>query len=191
MNIFIKLFKHLHTVNKHRWYVFLYSIKAGIPFRGFLHDLSKYSFIEFFESVKYFDGHKSPIHLAKQDKGYSNAWLHHKGRNKHHLEYWEDITKKDGHHYGVFMPYKYLVESICDRLAAGKAYNGKNFNYKQPLEYWNNIEKNSPIKKHKGVIEFTDIVLEKIAKDGIDESLKPKYLKKLYNEISNKYKKDN
>ena len=185
MNVIVKAFKHFHTVNKHRFYVFIYSIKAGIPFRGLVHDLSKYSPTEFFESVKYFDGHKSPIHFAKLDKGYSNAWLHHKGMNKHHFEYWEDVNK-DGK-FGAFIPYKYAVESICDKLAAGKVYTGKNFNKEQPLKYWNNVDNNGLIKIHPGIIEFTDTVLTKISKVGINDTLKPSYLKKTYNEIYNKY----
>ena len=185
MNIITKAFKHLHLVNKHRWYVFKYSIKAGIPFRGLIHDLSKYSPTEFFESVKYFDGHRSPIIHCKADKGYSKAWLHHKGRNKHHLEYWEDVFK--GEKIAAFIPYKYIVESICDKLAATKAYNGKNFNETMPLEYWERVDKKNPTKVHPGIVEFIDTVLAKIAEDGINNTLKPKYLKKTYNDIKNKY----
>lgn len=185
MNIFVKVFKHFNLVNKHRYYVFRYSIKAGIPVRGLLHDLSKYSPTEFFESVKYFDGHKSPIIFAKMEKGYSKAWLHHKGRNKHHLEYWEDVFK--GEKIAAFIPYKYIVECICDKLAATKAYNGKNFNQKQALEYWEKVDKNNPIKVHPGIVEFIDTVLTEVADNGIDETLKPKYLKKTYKSIENKY----
>ena len=75
-----KIFKHLNLVNKHRWLVFKLSIKAGIPFRGLIHDLSKYSPTEFFESVKYYNGSYSPISEARIKKGYSKAWLHHIGR---------------------------------------------------------------------------------------------------------------
>lgn len=187
MNLFTKTFKHFHTVNKHRWFVFLYSIKAGIPFRGLVHDLSKYSPTEFFESVKYYDGSKSPIHFAKLDKGYSVAWLHHKGRNKHHYEYWEDLNK-DGR-YGSFIPYKYAVECICDKLSAGRVYNGKNFNNNQPLDYWNKVDKKSLIKIHPGIAEFTEVILTKISTDGINDTLNSKYLKKVYNEIKKKYKR--
>ena len=80
-----KAFKHFLTITKHKIYVFKLSIKAGIPIRGFFHDFSKYSFTEFWESAKYYtDGKKSPITNCKQQQGYSKAWLHHKGRNKHH-----------------------------------------------------------------------------------------------------------
>lgn len=189
MNILIKTFKHLHTVNKHRWYVFKYSIKAGIPFRGLVHDLSKYSPTEFFESVKYFDGHKSPLTLAKLDKGYSEALLHHRGRNKHHPEYWED--EMNGERVGIFMPYKYIVESVCDKISATKVYNGKNFNPTQILEIWKKEVKKNPTAIHPGVVEFYDTVLAKIAEDGIDAALKPKYLKQTYNNIKNKHTKKN
>ena len=190
MNIIAKTFKHFHTVNKHRWYVFRYSVKAGIPIRGLLHDLSKYSFVEFFESVKYFDGHESPTHLAKIDKGYTKAWLHHKGRNKHHLEYWEDRTTNFSKYSAALIPYKYLVESLCDRIAAGKTYKGKSFNHTQPLKYWNNIERNNKVEKHPGVVEFFDTTLKKMSDEGINETLKPKYLKKVYKDIYDKYKNE-
>lgn len=187
MNIIAKTFKHLHVINKHKFYVFKYSIKAGIPIRGLLHDMSKYSPVEFFEGAKYFDGHRSPTHLAKMDKGYSRAWLHHKGINKHHLEYWEDVTDHYSEYYAAFIPYKYLIESLCDRISAGKTYKGKDFNNKEPLNYWNEVERNNKVEKHPGVVEFFDTVLKKIYDEGINETLKPKYLKKVYKEIYNKY----
>ena len=83
----INIFKHLKLVFKHKWLVFKLSCKIGIPLRGLLHDLSKFSPEEFWESVKYYNGHGSPITSCKKENGYSRAWLHHKGRNKHHLEY--------------------------------------------------------------------------------------------------------
>ena len=187
MNLLVKTFKHFHLVNKHRWFVFVYSVKAGIPFRGLVHDLSKYSPTEFFESAKYFNGKRSPIYYAKIDKGYSKAWLHHKGRNKHHFEYWEDVNKNG--RYAPFMPYKYVVECICDKLAAVRVYKGKNFDIKQPLEYWNNVDKKNAIVKHPGVSEFVEQVLTKISKDGINSTLKSKHLKEMYNKIKKKYDK--
>jgi len=62
-------FKHLHRINKHKWIVFKLSLKAGIPFRGAVHDLSKYSPIEFFEGVKYYNEEKSPISKCKKENG--------------------------------------------------------------------------------------------------------------------------
>ena len=104
-----KAYKHFLTVTKHKYYVFRLSIKAGIPVRGFLHDFSKYSFTEFWESAKYYtDGKSSPITNCKRERGYSKAWLHHKGKNKHHHEYWYDYETTDE---VPVIPYKYTVES--------------------------------------------------------------------------------
>lgn len=177
--------KHFHLVNKHRFYVFKLSCMAGIPFRGLIHDLSKYSYDEFWISCKYFDGHKSPIKVARDKLGYSTVWCHHKGRNKHHFEYWEDLSRDK--RIGVFIPYKYIVESICDKVAAGMAYKGKNWNQHEPLKYWDNIDRNNIVVKHPGSVEFVDIVLKKIDTDGLKKALKRKYLKKVYNNVCIKY----
>lgn len=185
INLPIKIWKHFCLVNKHRWYVFKLSIKAGIPWRGLLHDLSKYSPTEFFESVKYYNGKRSPLHVCREDKGYSLAWLHHKGRNKHHFEYWEDMSKNK--RIPVFLPYKYIVEAVCDKIAAGMAYNGKDWNQKEPFEYWTNIEKPGPVLKHPASIEFMDTVLKEISDNGLDSGLSPKFLKSVYSSVSKKY----
>ena len=129
----IKFFKHLHLINKHKWYVFKLCLKAGIPFRGLVHDLSKYSPTEFFESVKYFNGNHSPIVESKKENGYSKAWLHHKGRNKHHFEYWIDLNAPDK---TPIIPYKYTAEMICDKIAAGLIYSGEDWTSDLELNYY-------------------------------------------------------
>ena len=63
-----KFFKHLCLINRHRFKVFSLCLKAGQPLRGLLHDLSKYSTIEFWEGVKYFSGEHSPIRNCKIEK---------------------------------------------------------------------------------------------------------------------------
>ena len=177
--------KHFHLVNKHRFYVFKLSCMAGIPFRGFIHDLSKYSYDEFWISCKYYDEKRSPIKVARDRLGYSTVWCHHKGRNKHHFEYWEDVSRDK--RIGVFIPYKYIVESICDKVAAGMVYKGRDWNQHEPLKYWNNIDRDNVVVKHPGSVEFVDIVLKKIDTDGLKKTLKRKYLKKEYNDICIKY----
>lgn len=129
-------FKHLHTVNKHRFEVFKLCCRAGIPIRGLLHDLSKYSYEEFSESVKYYkmsNGKYSPLAACRKVNGYSKAWLHHFGRNKHHFEYWYDFV---GPVHTPVIPFKYMVEMICDRIAASKIYKGKEFDTSKPYEYF-------------------------------------------------------
>ena len=136
----MKYIKHFITITKHKYYVAIECFKRGLYWQGIVHDLSKYSFIEFFTSAKYFQGNKSPIEAEKEEKGYSLAWLHHKGRNKHHWMYWTD--RKDGKEIAIDMPEKYIQEMLCDFIGAGKAYNKKKWTKKEPLNYYNKYEKN-------------------------------------------------
>ena len=170
-----KFWRHLHTVNTHRFKVFCLCCKVGIPIQGLLHDISKYSRIEFWEGVKYYQGDYSPIHNCKQEKGYSEAWLHHKGRNKHHYEYWYDYESPNE---TPPMPFKYFLEMICDTLSAGMTYQGKDWTKEYQLSYWNRT------KERVRMNEAQKIALEKvykeIAKKGIKEVLNKKTIKKIY-----------
>lgn len=133
--------KHFKTVCVHKYYVFKYCRAAGIPWRGIKHDLSKFHPIEFFESVKYYQGTSSPIDACKKDKGYSKAWLHHKGRNSHHYEYWQDNFDKGGE--ALQMPFNDALEMLCDYLGAGHAYMKKDFTYLGELKWWLNKNQHS------------------------------------------------
>ena len=131
-----KFLGHLKTVIVHKWWVFFYCCKFGIPFRGIIHDLSKFRPVEFFESVKYYSGTRSPIDACKELNGVSKAWMSHKGRNKHHYEYWQDNFDAGTSH--IVMPFKYSLEMLCDYLGAGRAYSKKSFTYKGELEWFKN-----------------------------------------------------
>ena len=136
MSILKKLFNHLRTVLIHKWYVFIYMCKCGYIWRGIIHDISKFSWTEFSESIKYYNGKISPIDICKKENGYSLAWLHHKGHNKHHYEYWIDYLDDGGK--AIEMPRKYAIELICDWIAAGRTYSHnirKKFTYEDELEY--------------------------------------------------------
>lgn len=128
--------KHFLTISKHRNAVMRHCFKAGIPIRGLLHDLSKYSPSEFFAGVKYFQGTRSPNERERELFGFSRAWMHHKGRNRHHFEYWNDVNPKSKRYEPVKMPIKYLKEMFCDRVAASKIYQGKNYVDSHPLDYF-------------------------------------------------------
>ncbi len=91
-----KVIGHFKTIHTHRKWVRKYCFLAGIPWRGITHDLSKYSPTEFWESVRYWTGNGSPIDVCKKENGFSRGWLHHKGRNPHHYEYWMDNFDKGG-----------------------------------------------------------------------------------------------
>lgn len=172
-----KFFRHLHMVNKHRFLVFIHSIKCGQPWRGLVHDLSKYSPSEFFESVKYYTGKGSPIANCRKQNGYSKAWLHHKGRNKHHFEYWYDSQNAEQ----MNIPYKYAVEHICDEIAASKCYNGKSYNPGMLISYYKKHEDSYLINDR--MKKFYETVYTDMANFGENYILKKKYLKKMYNEI--------
>ena len=134
MNFLTKTFKHLRTVGKHRREVRKLCFKCGLYWQGLTHDLSKYSPTEFFNGVRFFTGTASP-HLGERAKyGYSKAWLHHKGHNKHHAEYWVDIV--DGKSAPIEMPPKYLLEMLCDRIAASKIYLGDKYTDASPRAYY-------------------------------------------------------
>ena len=97
----MKYIKHFITITKHKYEVFKLCCKAGIPFQGLIHDNSKYSFTEFFISAKFYTGINSPIMRERKKYGYSKAWIHHKGRNKHHFEYWLDPANKEKNSYSL------------------------------------------------------------------------------------------
>ena len=128
--------KHLKTINHHKWLVMKNCFRLGMYKQGLLHDLSKYSPTEFLVGVKYYQGNRSPNNAEREDKGYTSAWLHHKGRNKHHLEYWLDYDLVNGGVTGMKMPVKYVVEMFCDRIAASKNYNKDAYTDRMPLEYF-------------------------------------------------------
>jgi len=131
------IWKHFKTITRHRWLVRKGCFKIGLYWQGLVHDLSKYSPTEFFEGCRYYQGTRSPNNKAREVTGISNAWLHHKGRNKHHYEYWIDYDKKSPHILaGYDMPKKYIAEMVVDRVSACKVYEGESFTPQSPLNYY-------------------------------------------------------
>lgn len=166
---------HFMVITRHKWVVFKLCCKVGQPWRGLVHDLSKYSPTEFWEGVKYFNGKHSPITDAKKDKGYSQAWLHHKGRNKHHTDYWVDLSAPDK---TPIIPYQYVAEMLCDKLAAGMVYKGKDWTKEYELDYWLN-ERDKTLVNDQVEALITEFLMQ-VSKDGIDKVLTKKNVKALY-----------
>lgn len=127
---------HFKTITRHRHEVIKNCFRAGIGFQGLFHDLSKYSPTEFIPGVLFFSGDRSPNERERELYGYSTAWMHHKGRNKHHYEYWNDYNLKTRRVEGVKMPARYFVEMICDRIAASKIYYGDKYTNRSSYEYF-------------------------------------------------------
>ena len=128
--------KHFKTITRHRHMVIYHCYKCGILWQGLKHDLSKYSPTEFIPGARFYLGDKSPTEAERKEYGYSKAWMHHKGRNKHHFEYWTDYSVKTRRMEPVEMPLKYVKEMFCDRVAAGKIYQGKNYTPHNPIDYF-------------------------------------------------------
>ena len=171
------IFRHFWLVVRHRHRVMINCFKCGIIWRGLVHDLSKFSPCEFFESVKYFRGYRSPIGVCRRERGVSLAWLHHKGRNKHHIEYWLDPDCE----VTPLMPYKYAVECVCDKIAATMIYNGKEYTSDKPLAHWERY--GNKVAGNPKTMAFVDRVFHDLIDLGEAGVLNKSYMKKTYNEI--------
>lgn len=88
--------------------------------------------------AKYYQGTCSPNNAERREKGYSAAWIHHKGRNRHHWEYWTDLNVVSHRYEAVPMPRKYLAEMVMDRIAACKTYQGSAYTDASALTYLEN-----------------------------------------------------
>ena len=134
----MKAWEHFKTITHHRHLVMKGCFAVGLYKQGLLHDLSKYNPIEFRVGAKYYQGDKSPNNIERLETGVSLAWLHHKGRNKHHFEYWIDYGL-DEHHTmtGMEMPVNYVVEMYVDRVAACKTYQKEKYTDASALNYFN------------------------------------------------------
>lgn len=177
------LFRHLKVVVKHKWLVFWYSTKVGIPFRGLIHDTSKFSFTEFMLSAKYYVGIESPtINERNYNYGVSNICLHHTGRNKHHWQYWLDFDKNKI--IVAKMPYKISLEFVCDMLSASKTYDPKNFSFQAVLDYYEKRQYNYLM--HPATKEFVRTCFVGLRDKGF-RFMKKKNTKELYKAICQKY----
>ena len=159
-----KFFHHLHTIDTHRYAVMRNCFKCGLIRQGLTHDLSKYSWSEFHESVKYFQGNRSPYIYEKEHFGYAPGWLHHKGRNKHHWEYWYDMI--NGKWTPLEMPFNYFVEMVCDRVAACRIYQKDKYTKESALNYF--LTRNDSKYMHPETAKMLEAVLRDIAENGED-----------------------
>ncbi len=172
----INIFRHLHTINRHRFLVMKMCFRCGMYKQGLLHDLSKYSLEEFIPSVRYYQGYRSPYGKEKELKGYSLGWLHHKGRNKHHWEYWVDRTHGSEELVCIRMPMNYMLESVLDRIAASKVYNGPSYTDGKPLEFFTS-SKEYRVMNQENAREIEDL-LRYLQENGEEKALD--YYRSLY-----------
>ena len=163
-------FRHLATVCRHRRLVRRLCRRAGIGWQGLVHDLSKFSPTEFLAGAKYYQGTRSPNEGERETLGYSLAWLHHKGRNRHHYEYWRDIDPATRTYGPVEMPVKYTAEMFCDRVAASMVYRGAAYQTGDPLAYFLRGEAKNLM--HPKTAALLESWLTSLAEEGEDAALR-------------------
>ena len=169
----MKAWKHFCTINKHRWKVLCGCFRIGLYRQGLCHDLSKYSPTEFMQGARYFQGTRSPNAAEREDKGYSEAWMHHKGRNRHHYEYWTDMNRETKRYESIVMPRRYLVEMVMDRRAACMTYQGKNYRDDSALNYFQKSRERTLM--HPQTSRQLGFILSMLAEKGERETFR--YLK--------------
>ena len=130
MNIVEKIFKHIKLVSKHKWVVFKLACKVGIPWRGFMHDWSKFS----------------------------PDWA---------------LPQK-----AIIMPYKYAVEMVCDKMAAGIVYNGKDWKQDTQIKYYMKERETSIV--HPQIDKFLLEIFTQVSEQGIDKTLTKKNIREVY-----------
>ena len=175
----MKIKEHFQTITYHRKLVREGCFKVGLYWQGLTHDLSKFSPTEFLVGAKYYQGDRSPNNAEKEAKGYSSSWLHHKGRNKHHFEYWVDYTMpgtSDKLLEGVKMPVRYVVEMFMDRIAACKVYQKDAYTDASPLAYHDRSKRVKEI-MHPETIALIEKLMTMLAEEG--EAKTFAYTKKL------------
>ena len=166
----MRAIEHFKTITHHRHLVRQYCFRLGLYYQGLTHDLSKYSPSEFWRGVKYYQGYRSPNDAERRENGVSLAWLHHKGRNRHHFEYWIDYCRReDGTIYigGCKMPKKYVAEMFCDRLAASKVYRGQDFQPGDPYQFFQ-YGKKKRLLMHPATSELLETILIVLRDQGED-----------------------
>ena len=179
----MNIWGHFCTITRHKMLVMKGCFELGMIRQGLLHDLTKYSPTEFFVGCKYYQGNMSPNDAERMDKGYSAAWLHHKGRNKHHLEYWLDygVPDKEGPNKGkrkgicgMKMPVKYVVEMYVDRVAASKNYQKEKYKDDSALIYYQGGKAGTLL--HEDSKALLELLLHMLAKKG--EAYTKRFIKK-------------
>ena len=161
-------FLHFATITSHRHCVIRHCFRAGIGWQGLFHDLSKYSPTEFVPGARYYQGNRSPNERERELFGCSFAWMHHKGRNRHHFEYWNDINPATKMYEPVKMPLRYVKEMFCDRVAASKIYQGKNYTDAHPLTYFQ--RGNARKKMHPATADLLEEWLTLLSEKGEKEA---------------------
>lgn len=162
---------HYRTITRHRHLVCRYCMRLGLVYQGLTHDLSKYAPVEFWNGARYYQGTRSPNDMERKATGMSQAWLHHKGRNRHHFEYWVDyVLLPEGKitYAGNPMPMKYVAEMFCDRIAASRVYLGQDYTDDKPYQYFMEARDDIDGLMHPDTARELEIMLTILKEEGED-----------------------
>ncbi len=165
-----KLKKHLKTITKHKLLVMKYCFRLGLYKQGLTHDLSKYMPTELLTGARYYQGTRSPNAGEREAKGYSLAWMHHKGRNRHHYEFWTDYSLETKKMEPMPMPTRFVLEMLADRMAASKVYKGEAYTDSSPLEYYQQASDHMLI--HPKTRKQLEFLLRMLARDGEERTFR-------------------
>ena len=182
LNFFERLKGHFSTITRHKLTVQHLCFRCGLYKQGLLHDLSKYSWTEFSSGVKYYQGYRSPIDKEKELTGMSQGWLHHKGRNKHHWDYWVDREYRGSEIVALPMPFNYVLESVCDKIAASKIYAKEKYNDAYAYEFF--MKGNDRKAMNPKTVHEIETLLGYLKDNGEEKALR------YYRELYHKWKKD-
>ncbi|MGN1314126.1 MAG: DUF5662 family protein [Lachnospiraceae bacterium] len=168
----MKAYQHFKTITYHKWLVMKGCFSIGLYRQGICHDLSKYSLVEFLVGARFYQGTRSPNNAEREWRGYSEAWLHHKGRNKHHYEYWIDYSTENikGGMAPAPMPIRYILEMIMDRIAASRVYAKEEYTQANPLAYYLWGRQDAPL--HPKTRAALDLLLQLLAEYGEKEMVR-------------------
>ena len=164
----MKAWNHFKTITHHKILVMRGCFRVGLYWQGLTHDLSKYSPTEFLVGARLYQGTRSPNAAERDEKGYSEAWMHHKGRNRHHYEYWTDLNRQTRRYESVPMPRKYLVEMVMDRIAACKVYQGENYSPGSALDYLHRGKER--VRMHPKTLRELDYILTMLRDEGEEKT---------------------
>ena len=179
----MQVWKHFRTITSHKLLVMEGCFRLGLYKQGLLHDLSKYGPTEFWVGCKYYKGYMSPNNFERKEKGYSSAWLHHKGKNKHHLEYWIDYGGGDENGegkqmVGMKMPIRYVAEMFVDRVCASKIYQKEKYTDKSAWTYYQNSKDHYILNPHtRALLEYMLFMLWKKGEKETFSYIRDKILK--------------
>lgn len=148
-----------NVVNAFKWLVDhgIVSIEAmgGDATNIYEHDKSKYTAIEYDAYDKYFYDNKN----YSTERAFNYAWLNHIHNNPHHWQYWvllEDDPSEDKKYVTLPIPYKYVVEMICDWWSFG----WKSGNLYEIFDRYEDYK--HKMKLHDGTRDYVEQILSEI-----------------------------